>query len=73
MYLGFFLGWIGLWMVFGEANVVTLAPILILIVAASLFVIFYEEPTLRARFGDEYEQYCRNVPRWSPRLKPWNG
>jgi len=29
-----------------------------------LFVVLYEEPALRKRFGDEYETYCRHVPRW---------
>jgi protein-S-isoprenylcysteine O-methyltransferase Ste14 len=33
------------------------------------FILAYEEPTLRRRFGEPYE----NVPRWLPRLKPWNG
>jgi protein-S-isoprenylcysteine O-methyltransferase Ste14 len=36
--------------------------------AAYLFVIFYEEPTLRRQFGESYEQYRRSVPRWIPRL-----
>ena len=35
------------------------------------FVIGYEEPTLRRSFGAEYAEYCRNVPRWRPRLTPW--
>jgi protein-S-isoprenylcysteine O-methyltransferase Ste14 len=35
------------------------------------FVTLHEEPTLRRRFGAEYETYCRNVPRWIPRLRPW--
>jgi hypothetical protein len=30
----------------------------------ALFVKFYEEPTLRRRFGTDYEEYCRNLPRW---------
>lgn len=30
-----------------------------------------EEPGLRRRFGEEYAIYCRNVPRWVPRLTPW--
>jgi hypothetical protein len=32
-----------------------------------LFVVFYEEPTLRKKFGADYEEYCRNVRRWWPR------
>ena len=31
-----------------------------------LFVILYEEPTLRGKFGADYEEYCRRVPRWVP-------
>jgi len=32
------------------------------------FVVLNEEPTLRKRFGAEYEDYCQRVPRWLPRL-----
>ena len=32
-----------------------------------LFVIGYEEPTLRRRFGETYVTYLRTVPRWIPR------
>jgi protein-S-isoprenylcysteine O-methyltransferase Ste14 len=35
-----------------------------------LFVVLYEEPTLRRQFGAEYKTYCRAVPRWIPRLRP---
>jgi protein-S-isoprenylcysteine O-methyltransferase Ste14 len=35
-------------------------------VLAHLFVILYEEPTLRRKFGRTYEDYCRTVPRWIP-------
>jgi len=38
-----------------------------------IFVLVYEEPTLRAEFGDDYETFCANVRRWWPRLKPWRG
>lgn len=31
-----------------------------------LFVVFYEERTLRRRFGDDYEAYRRTVRRWLP-------
>ena len=33
------------------------------------FVRLYEEPTLRATYGAEYEAYCARVPRWLPRLR----
>lgn len=36
-----------------------------------LFVIGYEEPTLRKTFGAEYQTFCSHVPRWIPRLRPW--
>ena len=36
-----------------------------------LFVLAYEEPTLRKKYGEEYRAFCTNVPRWIPRLSPW--
>lgn len=38
-------------------------------VPVQLFVVFYEEPTLRRQFGESYEQYRRTVPRWIPKFK----
>jgi protein-S-isoprenylcysteine O-methyltransferase Ste14 len=32
-----------------------------------VFVVLYEEPTLRAAFGDDYKAYCRRVGRWLPK------
>jgi len=34
------------------------------------FVLAYEEPTMRASFGSEYQSYCAEVPRWIPRFGP---
>jgi len=34
--------------------------------ATHLFVVTYEEPTLRATFGDPYVRYCQRVRRWWP-------
>ena len=31
-----------------------------------LFVVIYEEPTLSRSFGESYENYRREVPRWLP-------
>lgn len=35
-------------------------------VVFNLFVIFYEEPSLRHQFGERYDRYCREVRRWVP-------
>jgi protein-S-isoprenylcysteine O-methyltransferase Ste14 len=37
------------------------------------FVRWYEEPTLRRRFGAEYEEYRRAVPGWWPHRRAWRG
>jgi protein-S-isoprenylcysteine O-methyltransferase Ste14 len=72
MYIGFFLGWIGLWIVFGRANPLAVASACAIVLAVHLFVYFYEEPTLRGKFGDDYVRFCANVHRWVPRLRPWS-
>jgi protein-S-isoprenylcysteine O-methyltransferase Ste14 len=72
MYLGFAAGWIGLWVVFGRANPGAIAAVVAVALGIHLFVVFYEEPTLRGKFGVDYEEYCRNVRRWWPRTRGWN-
>jgi protein-S-isoprenylcysteine O-methyltransferase Ste14 len=71
MYLGFFAGWAGLWTIFGRFSWVALEITVGGIAAVALFVLLYEEPTLRKKFGADYEEYSRNVPRWLPRLRSW--
>jgi protein-S-isoprenylcysteine O-methyltransferase Ste14 len=39
--------------------------------ANAIFIPLAEEPDLVRRFGDEYEQYRRAVPRWIPRRTAW--
>lgn len=39
-------------------------------VVTHLFVRYYEEPTLRRTFGEEYERYCSRVGRWLPKRSP---
>ena len=34
------------------------------VLAFHLFVLFYEEPTLRRQFAAQYDEYCVKVPRW---------
>jgi protein-S-isoprenylcysteine O-methyltransferase Ste14 len=36
-----------------------------------LFVLAYEEPTLRQTFPQDYAAFFAAVPRWLPRLRPW--
>ena len=71
MYVGFAAGWIGLWIVFGHASVVAIAVVAAVALGVHLFVMFYEEPTLRGKFGEDYEEYCLSVRRWLPRLTAW--
>lgn len=40
------------------------------LLVAHLFIITYEEPTLRRSFGRTYEDYCRHVRRWWPHPAP---
>jgi protein-S-isoprenylcysteine O-methyltransferase Ste14 len=72
MYLGFATGWIGLWIVFGRASLVAIAAVAGVALAVHMFIVFYEEPTLRRNFGSNYEEYCRNVSRWWPRIHGWD-
>jgi protein-S-isoprenylcysteine O-methyltransferase Ste14 len=38
----------------------------------AVYLPLVEEPALVRRFGADYERYVRNVPRWMPRLRPWD-
>jgi len=37
-----------------------------------IYFILSEEPGLAKRFGKDYLEYKKNVPRWIPRLNAWN-
>jgi protein-S-isoprenylcysteine O-methyltransferase Ste14 len=59
----------------GEAAILGSTAILVefgLFALANLtYIPLIEEPDLLARFGGEYEDYRRAVPRWIPRRTPW--
>jgi protein-S-isoprenylcysteine O-methyltransferase Ste14 len=62
-------------MVIGEAMLfesfwIALLAILFFVIN-TIYFIFSEEPGLEKRFGAEYSEYKKNVPRWVPRLRPW--
>src|SRR5438270_8274503 len=69
MYVGVVAVIIGQGLVFAEARLLIYGAIVWL--GFHLFVLGYEEPKLRATFGREYENLCKNVPRWIPRLRAW--
>jgi protein-S-isoprenylcysteine O-methyltransferase Ste14 len=39
----------------------------------AVYIPLVEEPGLQRRFGAEYERYAAHVPRWIPRVRPWEG
>lgn len=45
---------------------------LIFFIINNIFFVLYEEPNLEKKFGNEYLEYKRNVPRWIPRFKSSN-
>jgi protein-S-isoprenylcysteine O-methyltransferase Ste14 len=49
-----------------------LITLAVLYVVVTAFVMLYEEPVLRAKFGEDYREYCRHVRRWLPRLTPFD-
>lgn len=59
----------------GEAILAASVPLLVGFFLALIVNIVYiplsEEPGLVRRFGEEYEEYRRSVPRWIPSMRPW--
>lgn len=71
MYVSVVSAILGQGLLFGSLGVIEYAAIVWLLF--HLFVVVYEEPTLRKSFGLEYEIFCQEVPRWIPRVRPWRG
>ena len=61
---------VGQALLLGRPLLLAYAAVFWAIVAA--FVHGYEEPTLSARYGAQYDAYRRAVPAWLPRLRPWS-
>ena len=67
MYIGVAIAIPGQAALFHSVHVAVYTGVMLLM--AHLFVVFYEEPTLRRQFGDSYEDYRRRVPRWIPKFR----
>jgi protein-S-isoprenylcysteine O-methyltransferase Ste14 len=65
MYLGALMVLAGQAILFPSSALV--AYVVVWFTFVHLFVVFYEERTLRRRFGAGYERYRQTVPRWIPR------
>lgn len=67
MYIGDLLVLLGESLVFESAILLIYA--LVILCVCHLFVVMHEEPTLKRKFGESYERYCKAVPRWIPALR----
>jgi len=65
MYVGLVMALAGYTLWFGALSLLLYA--LFVAAAVHAFVVLYEEPILRGKFGAPYEQYLQSVPRWWPR------
>lgn len=71
MYVGTGLFLVGGAILFSEFSIRLVWYGLSIAIAVNLFILLYEEPTLRRKFNGDYREYCRNVSRWIPRVHPW--
>jgi protein-S-isoprenylcysteine O-methyltransferase Ste14 len=67
MYVGILAMILGHFLWFGYWNLLIYA--IVVFVAFHTFVTYYEEPTLKRKFGASYENYLKKVPRWIPRFR----
>ena len=72
MYVGMGTALVGEALILPQIMREMLTTVAILWGAVTLFIIVYEEPTLRGLFGADYIEYCRHVRRWIPRLTPFD-
>jgi protein-S-isoprenylcysteine O-methyltransferase Ste14 len=56
-------------LIFG--SMVLLTWFVMVVIINLIYIPLLEEPGLEQRFGADYVLYKQNVPRWIPRLTPW--
>src|SRR5216117_3893659 len=62
MYIGAATALLGAALFYGSRSLLIYTGLFL--IGTHLFVVLYEEPTLRRTFGLDYEAYCRRVRRW---------
>lgn len=62
MYISALIILFGYFLFFGHLSL--LLYLFLIAIFFNLFVLFYEEPILKKRFGKKYIEYCKNAPRW---------
>lgn len=62
IYVAFVLILFGEFLILGR--IVDVIPLLFTIMFMHAYVVRIEEPVLKKRFGKNYEEYCKRVPRW---------
>jgi Putative protein-S-isoprenylcysteine methyltransferase len=67
MYVGVLAVILGHFLWFGYWNLLIYA--IVVFAVFHTFVTYYEEPTLKRKFGASYEDYLKKVPPWIPRFK----
>jgi protein-S-isoprenylcysteine O-methyltransferase Ste14 len=67
MYLAVLATVVGQSLLLGRLELLAYAAVLAAAFAA--FVHWYEEPTLRRRFGEQYDRYRKTVPAWLPKIR----
>jgi protein-S-isoprenylcysteine O-methyltransferase Ste14 len=68
MYLAGATVFVGIYLLYAEFRVVDFVAAVVVGLILHLYVVRVEEPATRERLGAEYDEYCREVPRWMPRL-----
>ncbi len=62
-------------LIFGEvlifASIELFISFVMIFIVNHIYFVYSEEPKLIKRFGEDYIEYKKNVPRWIPRLTPW--
>lgn len=66
MYIAIFSDILGGFFIFGHLLILIYAFLFLIII--HIYVVVIEEPKLKERFGNDYEEYKKSIPRWVPKI-----